>query len=247
MIIAGNWKMNKTPAEAKSFALGLKKEISSKEEQKSFILLAPALHFGVLSEVFKGSAFGWGGQNCFIQNEGSFTGENSPKTMRDMGAGFCLAGHSERRALFQENCDLIQKKIRAVLNSRMTPVFCIGENLDQKEGGRRGQVLESQLKAIDEVREGEKILIAYEPVWAIGSGRAADKPSIKKAFQEIKSILGKKQFPLLYGGSVNSEQAQALAGIEGVSGFLIGKNSLNLFDFLSIYYEIKKRNSCQRQ
>ena len=240
VIIAGNWKMNKTSLEAKNFALGLKKEIPSAIEQKSFILLAPALHFGVLSEVFKKTAFGWGGQNCFIQNEGSFTGENSPKTMKDMGAGFCLAGHSERRALFHEDNDLIQKKIRTILNSQMTPIVCIGENLEQKENGQRGQVLESQLKVLNVVREGEKVLLAYEPVWAIGSGRSADKQSIEKAFEEIRSILGKRQFPLLYGGSVSAGGTEGLSGIKGIGGFLIGKNSLNLSDFLSIYYEIKK-------
>lgn len=239
MIIASNWKMNKSPDQAEQFILTLQKEIK-KEDQKSFIFLVSALYFGILNKIFSKSSFLWGGQNCYFTDQGSFTGENSPLAMKQMGATYCLVGHSERRTLFFEDNAIIQKKISALLNFNMTPILCVGENLSQKKEGKLKEILKSQLQFVS---HPQSILIAYEPVWAIGTGQTADEDSIREAVQVIYEILNNDQVSILYGGSVNEKEMNRLLQIKGLSGFLIGKKSLDFSSLLNIYKQIKNFES----
>ena len=239
MILAANWKMNKGPDEAKDFLLQMKKEIP-KEDQKKIIFFVPALHFGILSPIFAETSFGWGGQNCWISNEGAFTGENSPQVMKQMGAGYCLAGHSERRSHFLEDNALIKKKLAAILHASMTPVLCVGETAQQKQMGKQKQVLQKQLAMIP---DPTKIILAYEPVWAVGSGLRADNQWIANTVQMIQNFFKNLPKPLskppviLYGGSVSSEEMPTAPGL---SGLLAGSQSLNPASFLALYKQIKK-------
>ena len=230
MICAGNWKMNKTPQEAEEFLHQFKKRVPT-QDQASFILFVPALHFGMATKVFSGTSFYWGGQNCFYQSKGPFTGENSPQVMQAMGATHCLVGHSERRQIFSENHSMIYKKAQAVIQHKMTPVLCVGETLQQREEGSWKQTLENQLAAFSKT---SPLIVAYEPLWAIGSGQAATPDQIQEAVQVIQESL-LENTPILYGGSVDPEKAHELLQIKEVYGFLAGGKSLDLDSFLACH------------
>ena len=194
MIYAANWKMNQSFEEGKIFLQLLKQKVP-KENQKSYIILAPALLFGLLKEELSGTNFQWGGQNCFYQNKGSYTGENSPQVMYEMGARYVLVGHSERRLLFFETHEMILEKTRLIIENKMIPILCVGENLEQRS--RFEEVLKSQLNGFSDF---SPLMVAYEPVWAVGSGKIPNNLQIQKALAVIKKILPRSV--VLYGGAL---------------------------------------------
>ena len=224
MIYVANWKMNQSFKEGKSFLQLLKQKVPQ-EKQKSYIILAPALLFGLLKEELSDTNFQWGGQNCFSQNEGSYTGENSPQVMSEMGACYVLVGHSERRLLFSETHEMILEKTRLIIENKMTPILCVGESLEQRN--RFEEVLKSQLEGFSSI---SPLMIAYEPVWAIGSGKIPNNVQIQKALAVIKGII--PQSVVLYGGSVNAQVSRTLMCSE-LDGFLIGRASLKVESFIS--------------
>lgn len=239
MICAGNWKLNKTPEEAKIFVAQLLKEASAEEKAK-LVVLPPALCLGVVAERLAGSRVQVGGQNCHSQINGAFTGENSAAVLANMGACFCLVGHSERRQLFGETDQLLAKKIKTVQSQKLTPIFCIGETLAHRESGQTNQVLESQLAVgLSEIEPGAPLWLAYEPVWAIGTGKVASSEQVRETHGFIRQWLEKNQSSLskstlLYGGSVKPDNAAELGRQPNVDGFLIGGASLDVASFLGI-------------
>ena len=223
MIYVGNWKMNQSFEGAQEFLQSLKKKVSE-EKQKSYMILSPALLFGLMKDELSGTNFKWGGQNCFYRNQGPYTGENSPRLMYEMGARYVLVGHSERRLLFGETHEVILEKARIIVQNKMTPILCVGESLEERNEFEK--ILKSQLEGFSNL---SPLMVAYEPVWAIGSGKIPNNLQIQSALSTIKALV--PHATLLYGGSVNSQVFRTLLCKE-LEGFLIGKASLNMDSFI---------------
>ena len=235
-IIAGNWKMNKTPTEGGSFVdrtVNLLLDIKHVS-----VIFAPP--FTGLFDMDVKPPFYSAAQNCHWEDSGAFTGEISVSMIRDCGAEYVILGHSERRHVFGESDDWVNRKVKAVLDGGLKPILCIGETLGQREAGQTDLVLENQLElGLKEVAELEHCVIAYEPVWAIGTGVTADSEQVKLAHQAVRKILveiypGSDDIQVLYGGSVNPGNAEELISVPGVNGFLIGGASLDIDSFTSI-------------
>ena len=235
-IIAGNWKMNKTPTEGGSFVdrtVNLLLDIKYVS-----VIFAPP--FTGLFDMDVKPPFYSAAQNCHWEDSGAFTGEISVSMIRDCGAEYVILGHSERRHVFGESDDWVNRKVKAVLDGGLKPILCIGETLGQREAGQTDLVLESQLElGLKDVAELEHCVIAYEPVWAIGTGVTADSEQVKLAHQAVRKILvelypGSDDIQVLYGGSVNPGNAEELISVPGVNGFLIGGASLDIDSFTSI-------------
>lgn len=238
---AGNWKLNKSPSEAKEFIQALMRE-TTPEEQAHLVILPPALTAYAVAETAKVSQVRWGGQNCYFENSGAFTGENSPAVLAQMGARFCLVGHSERRQVFCESDEMFTKKVASVQACDMIPILCVGETLDDRRWRRTKEVIGRQLKSgLAAVDPEKEVWIAYEPVWAIGTGQVATPDQVEEAHtflrDTLNGVLGARatQTPILYGGSVKPDNASGLRALNNVNGFLIGGASLDLSQFLKIY------------
>ena len=192
--------------------------------------------------------FSLGSQNCHWEGQGAFTGEISTRMLKDCGVSYVIVGHSERRQIFFETNDWIKWKMGAVVDAGLIPIFCIGETLEQRKSGQTDQVLAQQLQdGFKMVNSFKKMVIAYEPVWAIGTGISAKVDQVKDAHLQIKNILSKQfpkniltDFPILYGGSVTPDNAEELISVPGVDGFLIGGASLNIDSFTSIVRIVDK-------
>jgi triosephosphate isomerase len=238
---AGNWKMNKTPDEAAQF-LDRLKENAKASELSELVLLPSALTAYQVAEKTQGTNLSWGGQNCYFEKSGAFTGENSPAVLRAMGAKFCLVGHSERRHIFAEPDDLLAKKVHILQELAVTPILCVGETIDDRRWSRTQEVIVRQTRlGLQKADPSRPLWLAYEPVWAIGTGQVATPQQVeeahgilRKALKEWSSMTGDR-VPILYGGSVKSDNAKSLAGLNHVNGFLIGGASLDSEEFLKIY------------
>ncbi len=235
-IVAGNWKMHKTPTEGASFVettVNLLLDI-----QHVSVIFAPP--FTGLFDMDLTPPFYSAAQNCHWEEKGAFTGEISVSMIQECGAEFVILGHSERRHVFGESDDWINRKVKAVLAGDLKPILCVGETLDQREAGQTELVLKSQLEqglaSMDSLKE---IVIAYEPVWAIGTGVTANNEQVESAHTSVRKIL-KELYPesnnihVLYGGSVKPGNAEELIQVPGVNGFLIGGASLDVESFTSI-------------
>jgi len=241
-IVAGNWKMNKTLSQGKEFIHDVKNLVPSLHNTEVvFFPTYPGLVNMKLS-----SPFHLGAQNCHWEKSGAFTGEISIEMLRECSVEYIIVGHSERRQLFNENDNMINKKIKAILSSNLKPILCIGETIEDRNSDLTEDFLKNQLlKGLEGVKSINDCIIAYEPIWAIGTGETADKDQIYKAHNFINSVL-KKVYPesdnchILYGGSVNTENAKDLIQIIGVDGFLIGGASLDKDSFVSIINHVEK-------
>ena len=243
-IVVGNWKMNKLPKEGSSFveeSVNLLLDV----ERVQVIFCPP---FTGLLGMNLEHPFSLGSQNCHWEGQGAFTGEISTRMLKDCGVSYVIVGHSERRQIFFETNDWIKWKMGAVVDAGLIPIFCIGETLEQRKSGQTDQVLTQQLQdGFEMVNSFKKMVIAYEPVWAIGTGISAKIDQVKDAHLQIKNILSKQfpkniltDFPILYGGSVTPDNAEELISVPGVDGFLIGGASLNIDSFTSIVRIVDK-------
>ena len=243
-IVVGNWKMNKLPKEGSSFveeSVNLLLDV----ERVQVIFCPP---FTGLLGMNLEYPFSLGSQNCHWEGQGAFTGEISTRMLKDCGVSYVIVGHSERRQIFFETNDWIKWKMGAVVDAGLIPIFCIGETLEQRKSGQTDQVLAQQLQdGFKMVNSFKKTVIAYEPVWAIGTGISAKIDQVKDAHLQIKNILSKQfpkniltDFPILYGGSVTPDNAEELISVPGVDGFLIGGASLNIDSFTSIVRIVDK-------
>lgn len=243
-VIAGNWKMHKTLAEAKSFMEAFLSGLSSLDCR---VLIAPPSPLLLpMIEWSRGFPLEIGAQNIHDQEQGAFTGETSAKLIQEIGATFTLIGHSERRHIFHEEGPFIREKVRRALSSGLSPILCIGETLSERESGKTEEVLRSQifesLEGMSEL-DLEKVILAYEPVWAIGTGKTATPEMAEEAHlfcrDQINKIGGERVsslMPILYGGSVNPSNIKQLMEQKNIDGALVGGASLTPQSFLQIIH-----------
>ncbi len=246
-IIAGNWKMHKTVPEALSLVQEIKIKLSRSDYK--VVVIPPFTALYSVGGAISGSPIKLGAQNVFWEDEGAYTGEISPLMLSDLGVEYVLVGHSERRKYFGETDEIVGKKLRAVLAHRMTPILCVGENLEQREAGKTIDVITKQLKTALEgilIDEVEKIVIAYEPIWAIGTGKNANPLQVQTvhAFirEEIENIYGNNlgnKVTILYGGSVKPDNTAELTSMPDVDGVLVGGASLQAESFIGIINNAK--------
>ena len=242
-IIAGNWKLFKTSAEALELVNGLVPRV--KDAKGVEIVVAPV--FTVLSRVrdaLVGSNVKLSAQDCYWEEEGAFTGEVSPKMLLDAGCSHVIIGHSERRQYFGETDATVNRKIKAAIAAGLTVLFCIGETLEERESGKTFDVLKRQVKdGLDGISgvDLERLVIAYEPVWAIGTGRTATDAQAQEAHafirQEVTALYGQAAataMRVLYGGSVKPENIKGLIVQPDIDGALVGGASLKADSFAAI-------------
>ncbi len=229
MIVAGNWKMNLNSLSIIDFIRDfphLVKDISGVKN----IIFPPSVYLYLFKEQ---NAILYGGQNVHYEEKGAFTGEISPGMLRDMGCKYVIIGHSERRHIFEEQNDLLNKKLISVFQNNLNPVYCIGETLEERKSKKTFDVLRDQLQSgLKNIDDIEKIIIAYEPVWAIGTGETATPEIaqeahgfIRKTLNDIQSGSG-ENITILYGGSVKPKNAKSLIKMQDIDGFLVGGASL---------------------
>ncbi|BBO79524.1 triosephosphate isomerase [Desulfosarcina ovata subsp. sediminis] len=244
-LIAGNWKMHKTGAQAVEAASGLKRLVASATGVE--VMIAPtftALY--QVGQVLKGSPIALAGQNLHWESQGAFTGEISAQMLADAGCSQVIVGHSERRQFFGETDETVNMKIKAALSANLTPVLCIGESETEREAGNTFSVLDKQVRdglngfAFDGQAD---IVVAYEPVWAIGTGKTATREQAQEAHLFIRNLLDSlfgKPFAstvrILYGGSVKPDNVKALMEMPDVDGALVGGASLNPETFSKLVF-----------
>lgn len=230
-IIAANWKMN-----------------GSEELIKEFSKFAPAKHNDIIicppytllesAKTLLPSFIKIGAQNCSEKTNGPFTGEISASMLQEKSVTHVLIGHSERRTIFKETDDVIFKKAEAAIRSKLTPIICIGETLLEKKANKTLQVLDCQIDgSVAKINPHQQFIVAYEPIWAIGTGLIPNENEIKETHLHIKTKLRQHfntDIPILYGGSANAENCSQITSIENVAGLLVGGASLKQHDFLAI-------------
>lgn len=243
--VLGNWKMNPCSlAEAEDLFGAIENSVYKKQNDGVEVVLCLPSVF--LSEFEGGDRLKLGAQNVFWEDKGAYTGEISPKMLRGLGVDFVIVGHSERRKYLDETDEMINKKVQSVLQNDMIPVLCIGETMEEKKRGDTGEIiigqLEKALEGVDAEKAAGRIIVAYEPVWAIGSGVTPCADEIMSACLLIKKVLNRiygghevsDSAAILYGGSVSSENAQSIIDKTGMNGLLIGGSSLNASEFVNI-------------
>ncbi|MFH0974938.1 MAG: triose-phosphate isomerase [Spirochaetota bacterium] len=242
-IFAGNWKMYKTYSEAVDLVKGIMKDISN-IGNKEVVVFPPAVYVRDIVTLCKNSKVDVGIQNIHFEKEGAFTGEISPVMAKDCGVRYALIGHSERRHVFHETDDDVNKKIKAAFENGLEPVVCVGELLEEREAGKPEEVVKKQVelafKNIDS-KLAQKTIIAYEPVWAIGTGKVATPEIADSMHKSIRDMMKKlynekiaDEVPVLYGGSVKPENIAELYAMKNIDGVLVGGASLKIKSFLDI-------------
>jgi triosephosphate isomerase len=242
-IVAGNWKMNTTLAEATVLAGAVREPLSALTAVDS-VLCPPFVWLGAVRDVLRGSSVGLGAQNCHYELKGAFTGEVAPPMLADLGCSHVIVGHSERRALFGETDDSVAKKLRAAQAHGLVPIVCVGERLDEREAGRTNEVVGRQVRAALVGLSGDAVgtlVVAYEPIWAIGTGRAATADQANETIgfirASVRPLLGSGAADALriqYGGSVTPANAAELFAQPEIDGALVGGASLKAQDFVAI-------------
>lgn len=233
-LIAGNWKMHGVLAEALEFAAELKENPA--EEHIEVALMPPYTLLHPLSAPLSEKGIRLGAQDVYFESRGAFTGSISPMMLRDAGCHYVILGHSERRDIAGEGNELIRKKLDAAWGAGLEPVLCIGEHLTERESGKTNKVLSSQLSVLAGAGRDVALTIAYEPVWAIGTGRTATTEQVTETHGFIHAELAKlgHDCRVLYGGSVHAANAAELIACPGVQGALVGGASLKADSFMQI-------------
>lgn len=242
-IVAGNWKMNKTLDEAIALARSLR-DLLDAVHHVDMVVCPPYPTLSGVSEILKGSPIGVGAQNMHWESQGAYTGEVSAKMLLTAGCQYVILGHSERRLHFGETDDGVRKKVVAALKSGLVPIICVGERLDEREAGRTEQVVAKQLRGAVGGLSAEELLrgiIAYEPVWAIGTGRAATPEMANEVHTSLRRLLRElhgegvaSAVRIQYGGSVTEENAASLLRQSDIDGALVGGASLKAESFAAI-------------
>lgn len=233
-IIIGNWKMNKTFSETSEFIEELKElyiENWTKIPDIDFAIAAPYIYLFRFPS--SGGNIQWAAQDVSMYDNGAKTGEISAQMLKDMSVKYTIVGHSERREFFNETDEIVNKKVKQLLKEGIPPVVCIGETLEQFEKGRTEEVLTSQIQKSLEGVDFYNVIIAYEPIWAIGTGKSATPEQAQKVCKFIKEITN-NQARVLYGGSVNPSNIAELMAQESIDGALVGGASLDVNTFLKI-------------
>ena len=244
-IIAGNWKMNKTPSETKAFAEQFK-AILPKTKWCDIVVCAPTVDLSAAVRAFKDSRIAVGAQNVYFEKSGAYTGEISADMLADLGVRYVIVGHSERRALFGETDEIVNKKVHAALNAGLNPIICVGESLAQREMGVTMELITLQVKsALAGVgaEQMRRCVIAYEPIWAIGTGKTATSEQASEVCSAIRALIRAqygarvaRSVTIQYGGSMKPENARELLSHEDIDGGLIGGASLQAQSLMEIVH-----------
>ena len=241
-VIAGNWKMYKTAGEAAAFVRAFLPLVSSVRGVE-IVLAPPYPSIAAVAELVRGSGIGVASQNVHFADEGAFTGEVSPRMVAEAGATHCIVGHSERRQYYADDDDAVNRKVRATLAAGLTPIFCVGEMLPDREGGKTFDVVGRQLAGgLKEIAadDGPRIIVAYEPVWAIGTGKTATPDQAQEVHAFLRGRLNglwggaADAVRILYGGSVKPDNIAALMANRDIDGALVGGASLSPESFAKI-------------
>ncbi|MFC6670710.1 triose-phosphate isomerase [Marinobacterium aestuariivivens] len=241
-IVAGNWKMNGNLEVNAELIAGILKEKSSAQGIE-VLVCPPAIYVAQVSGLLEGSDIGVGAQNASAFESGAFTGEVSLPMLADFAVRYVIVGHSERRALFAESDGQVAEKARAVLLAGMTPIVCVGETLEEREAGGTLEVVSRQLRAVCDGLDADQLagmVVAYEPVWAIGTGRTATPEQAQEVHAALRALIAEAdgkaglEVRILYGGSVNAENAAQLFDKPDIDGGLVGGASLKAKDFIAI-------------
>ncbi len=242
-LIAGNWKMNGSLAEARALAGALTEKLANAGEGSAELLVCPpAVHLHPVAEIVKGTAIALGGQDCHEQAAGAHTGDISAAMLTDLGCRYVILGHSERRADHGEESAAVKAKAKAAAAAGLVPIICVGESLAEREAGQALAVVEGQVTAsLPAVSEAAEIVVAYEPVWAIGTGKTATPDDVAEVHAEIRRLLVAQRGAapgeatrILYGGSVKAANAGELLAVANVDGALVGGASLKAEEFWAI-------------
>ena len=244
VLIACNWKMNHTVSEAEVFFKNLKVA----EREAELLICPPYTDIPLARHMLENSFIKWGAQNIYPGEKGAFTGEISGNMLKDLGCSYVICGHSERRMLLKETDEFVGQKVRAAFEAEMTPILCIGETSEEREKGEMEKRLFEEIKTgLAEVKPKDmrKTVIAYEPIWAIGTGKAATAEDAESvAFfirSRLKELVGKEpseEIRILYGGSVNSDNISLFIKQKNVDGVLIGGAGLQAENLGSIYKQV---------
>ena len=242
-LIAGNWKMNTDRAAAVALANGVVKR-AAEFDAVDLLVCPPAVYLIPVGGAIRGSEVALGAQNMYHQPNGAFTGETSAAMLLDVGCSFVILGHSERRHILCETDDEVNHKTRAALAAGLTPIVCVGETLEERESGETAMVIRRQFdRSLADVTSEQlaRLVIAYEPVWAIGTGKVATPEQAEDVHAELRNLLvqrynvgAARAVRLLYGGSVKPENAADLLSQPNIDGALVGGASLKVDDFLGI-------------
>ena len=242
-IIAGNWKMNKTASETKKFAEELK-ALLPKAKWCDIVVCVPSVDIAAAIKGFKDARVSVGAQNVFYEKNGAYTGEVSADMLKDLGVKYVIIGHSERRQYFGETDLTVNRKVLSALEAGLHPIICVGETLEQRELGITMELIALQVKSALAGVPAEKLrkcVIAYEPVWAIGTGKTPTPEDVEEVHAAVRKVLAKKlgkgvanKMRILYGGSVKPSNAKEFLSLPDVDGALIGGASLKAQDFLAI-------------
>ncbi|HUX79889.1 MAG TPA: triose-phosphate isomerase [Alphaproteobacteria bacterium] len=245
--IIGNWKMNGTKAEAQKLAAGFLNNIQKANRSLPHVVLCPSYPYLVpVVEILKDSPIEVGAQDGHFEKSGAFTGDVSVSQLADVGCKYVIIGHSERRYHHHESSSIIRKKIEAAIKAGLRPILCIGENVEERKSGKALQVVSSQLISdLPDSFTPHDLLIAYEPLWAIGTGHVPTLEEVEEVMGLIKHelssrITGSALVPTLYGGSVNAQNAPDLLALPHVDGLLVGGVSLKLDEFWEVINASKR-------
>ena len=242
--VCGNWKMYKTASEGRVLAREIRHGMAGEPDAADVAVCPPFASIAAVAEALEGSAVAWGGQNCASQPEGAFTGETSAPMLVDLGCRYAILGHSERRQFFGETDSGVHERLLAVLGAGLVPIVCVGETLEEREADRTLEVVARQVRGALAGIPGPQIartVLAYEPVWAIGTGRTATPEMADDVHRDIRGLVREladettaEATRILYGGSVKPDNAADLFGRPHIDGGLIGGASLKASDFLAI-------------
>jgi triosephosphate isomerase (TIM) len=245
-IIAGNWKMHKTLEEAKSFVKEVKSLVPPQDKVDS-VICAPALFLGQLVELAEGSELKIGAQNMHFEESGAYTGEISPVALADIGVDYVIIGHSERREMFAETDETVNKKVLAAFKHELTPIVCVGESLAEREAGKTNEIVGEQVKkalAGVDASAVKSIVIAYEPIWAIGTGKSSSPEDANEVCAHIRGVIADiysddvaNEVRIQYGGSVKPENIKDFLNQPEIDGALVGGASLEPRSFLQLLEE----------
>lgn len=243
-MVAGNWKMNKTLQEGVALVDELKEQLKGMEPKCEVVIATPFIHLATVAQMIEGTCIRLAAENCADKASGAYTGEVSAAMVRSTGAQYCIIGHSERRQYYHEDYDILREKVQLALANGLKPIFCIGEVKEEREANIHEQVVKDQLEGSLfnlSAEEFGKITLAYEPVWAIGTGLTATPQQAQAMHAYIRKTVAEKygkqvadDTTILYGGSCNAKNASELFSNPDVDGGLIGGASLKAPDFATI-------------
>lgn len=242
-IVAGNWKMNTTPVEGVELFKGIVAKKGEVCSYVNFIVAPPFTHLSEIVKLSRGTGIGVGAQNCAAEAKGAYTGEVSAEMIASLGVEYVILGHSERRQYYGETSETLNKKMAQAYANNLTPIYCVGENLEEREAGKHFDVVRQQVEEVVfnlTPEQFSKLIIAYEPVWAIGTGKTATADQAQEIHAYIRKVLAEKfgdaanETVILYGGSCKPANAAEIFAKEDVDGGLIGGAALKADDFIAI-------------